>query len=184
MRQWEYRRKGACYQTMTRLTLAYATTLLAAAVPVSAASPALWEQLNPDAQIVLRAASQLATHRLDSTVSWESVSADLSDAKDAVNRMGTNLERYASSGDAAAKEAIERALPLLKQVSLDTTAALESIDTHHPLTLNPRLREALVKLDASAHQLARTVSESSRLEKLRAETARLQSDLNARSQPR
>jgi len=169
---------------MTRRIVLFATILLAITVPVPAATPAFWNDLSPDAQIVERVAGYLAPHRLDSTLSWVQVSYELDSAKDAVNRMAATMDRYASSSAPEEREAVERTLPLLKQVSMDTTMALESLDQLRPLPVNARLREALVKLDASAHQLARTVSDSNKLEKLRATAARLQGELSLRSLPR
>ena len=165
-----------------RLSPKYTLTMLLLALPSLAAPPAILNDLSSDAAQVVQSANLLAVHRLDSMTTWTWQAAELTEVKSAVNRMAQTMEKSASAPDAATREAIDRVQPLLKQVSLDTTAAIESLDQTLPIAANTRLREALVKLDADAHLMARTISDSNRIEKLRAASARIQAELAAYNQ--
>ncbi len=156
--------------------------MLLLALPSMAATPAILSALSSDAAQVERAASLLAVHRLDALTTWTWQAAELTEVKTAVNHMAQTLDRSAAGEDASTREAIDRTLPLLRQVSVDTTTAIESLDQTLPIAANTRLREALIKLDADAHLLARTISDSNRIEKLRAASARIQAELAAYNQ--
>jgi hypothetical protein len=165
---------------MTHLTVISATMMLGLATSAWAGTPVVFDKLAADAVALETTAGYMVTNQM-STMSADWQAMNLYEVKTSVNRMATTLQRYATSADASEQDAANLALPLLKQVSADTTAALESISRSLPLPVNARLREALVKLDADSRELNRTISEQSRLTKLRAETARLESDIRARS---
>ena len=157
-------------------------TMLLLALPSMAATPAILSDLSSDAAQVERAANLLAVHRLDALTTWTWQAAELTEVRTAVNRMAQTLDRSAAGEDAVTRAASDRALPLLRQVSIDTTTAIGSLDQTLPIAANTRLREALTKLDADAHLLARTISDSNRIEKLRAASARIQAELAAYNQ--
>lgn len=154
--------------------------MLGLASLAGAGTPVVLDELAADAGSVERITGHLVAIQL-SSLSTDSQAMYLAEVKASVNRMAATLKRYAASPDASENEAASLAIPLLREVAAGTTTALESIDASLPLPLNTRLREALAKLDADARELTRTISEQSRLSKLRAETARLESNIRARS---
>jgi hypothetical protein len=165
---------------MTRSTVLTATLMLGLVGSTWAGTPVVLDDLANDAVTVETTSAYLVANQL-STLSADSQAMSLYEVKTAVNRMAATLKNYAASTDASEKDAVALALPLLKQVAADTTEALESVQRSLPLPLNARLREALVKLDTDARELTRTISEQSKLVKLRAETARLEGDIRVRS---
>ena len=117
------------------------------------------------------------TSLLINDVSWQSHASMLSRIRDHVNNMGKILEKLQSERDEAApwqQEAIDRMVPLLKDIAANTTAAIEHLNQNQLRPVSGDYKDYLQQNADTAHALADMISSFVKYDRTRATLEALQ----------
>jgi len=115
-----------------------------------------------------------------SDVSWQSHAAMLDVIKDHVNEMGRIAAKLEASRDQASpwqKQAIDRMLPLLRDIANNTTAAINHLNQNRLRPTTGSYPEYLKENAETAHELADTISSFEKYGKTRAKLEKLEGKL-------
>jgi len=116
--------------------------------------------------------------------SWESHADKLNAIKDHVNDLGRLVEKLNASRDSASpwqQQAIDRIVPLLKDLAANTTAAINHINQNHTRPTTPDYAEYLRANAETAHQLSDIISNFVQYGETRAKLNRLQQKIEIAS---
>jgi hypothetical protein len=128
-------------------------------------------------------ASELARDADDMTAlvhndtSWQSHADTLNRIADHVNNMGKILEKLQSERDEASpwqQQAIDRMVPLLKDIAANTTAAIEHLNKNQIRPVSGDYKDYLEQNADTAHELADTISAFDKYGRTRAKLEELQ----------
>ena len=117
------------------------------------------------------------TSLLISDVSWQAHASMLSRIRDHVNNMGKILEKLQSERDEASpwqQEAIDRMVPLLKDIAANTTAAIEHLNQNQLRPVSGDYKDYLQQNAETAHELADMISSFVKYDRTRATLEALQ----------
>jgi uncharacterized protein Yka (UPF0111/DUF47 family) len=110
-------------------------------------------------------------------VSWQSHADMLNRIRDHVNKMGKIVEKLESERDQASpwqQQAIDRMVPLLKEIASNTTAAIEHLNQNHVRPVSEDYKEYLQENAYTAHELADMISSFEQYGRTRAKLEKLQ----------
>ena len=122
------------------------------------------------------------TSLLRNDVSWQSHADMLSRIKDHVNNMGKILEKLQSERDEASpwqQQAIDRMVPLLKEIANNTTAAIEHLNKNQLRPVSGDYKDYLLQNAETAHQLADMISSYEKYGRTRTKLEELQDKIEA-----
>jgi uncharacterized protein YoxC len=131
-------------------------------------------------------ASELARDADDMTAlvhndtNWQSHADTLNRIADHVNNMGKILEKLQSERDEASpwqQQAIDRMVPLLKDIAANTTAAIEHLNKNQIRPVSGDYKDYLEQNADTAHELADTISAFDKYGRTRAKLEELQDKL-------
>ena len=94
-------------------------------------------------------------------VSWQTHAEMLESVKEHVNNMGRIIDKLTaarSSGSELQEQAVDRILPLLKELAANTTAAINYLNQNQSRPIGQPYTQYLKANAETAHQLASTVS--------------------------
>lgn len=117
------------------------------------------------------------TSLLVNDVSWQTHASMLSRIKDHVNNMGKILEKLQSERDEASpwqQEAIDRMVPLLKDIAANTNAAIEHLNQNQLRPVSGDYKDYLQQNADTTHALADMISSFVRYGRTRATLEALQ----------
>jgi len=115
-----------------------------------------------------------------SKVSWESHALTLARIKDDVNGLAKITEKLVAQRDSASpwqRQAIDRMLPLMRDLATNTTAAINHLNQNRTMPTTPDYVEYLKENDETAHQLADTISNFVQYGQTRAKMEQLEQKL-------
>jgi hypothetical protein len=118
-------------------------------------------------------------------VSWQTHAEALERVKEHVNSMGRliqKLESDRSSGSELQEQAVDRTLPLLKELAANTTAAINYLNQNKTRPLTDPYTQYLKDNAETAHQLSSTVSSLYDYEKSMAKIGNLKNKLELSGQ--
>jgi hypothetical protein len=118
-------------------------------------------------------------------VSWQTHAEALERVKEHVNSMGRliqKLESDRSSGSELQEQAVDRTLPLLKELASNTTAAINYLNQNKTRPLTDPYTQYLKDNAETAHQLSSTVSSLYDYEKSMAKIGNLKNKLELSGQ--
>lgn len=144
--------------------------------PANAEVAAQLDAANAEAAELARDADEM-TSLLHSDVSWESHAAMLSRIKEHVNNMGklvAKLEQERQEASPWQQQAIDRMVPMLKEIAANTTAAIEHLNQNHERPTTPDYVDYLQQNADTARELANMVSATNQYGRQRAKLERLQ----------
>jgi hypothetical protein len=101
------------------------------------------------------------TSLLHNDVSWESHAAMLSRIKDHVNNTGRIVAKLQEEREEASpwqQQAIDRMVPMLKEIAANTSAAIEHLNQNHERPGTPDYAEYLQQNADTSHELADMIS--------------------------
>ncbi len=111
-----------------------------------------------------------------SSVSWESHQSAILKIKDDVNKMAGELTRLQESRDGAApwqRAAIDRIVPVAKELAANTTTALEALNKNPRQVHTPAYQEYLEAIYDAANNMAATIADFSNYGKTKERLDRL-----------
>jgi NTP pyrophosphatase (non-canonical NTP hydrolase) len=117
------------------------------------------------------------TGLLNSDVSWQSHADVLNRIRDHVNNMGMIVEKLESERDEASpwqQQAIDRMVPLLKEIASNTTAAIEHLNQNHLRPVSQDYKDYIQQNADTAHELADMISSFERYDRTRTRLEKLQ----------
>jgi Na+/phosphate symporter len=120
-----------------------------------------------------------------SEANWQAHAEALERVKDHVNNMGRIIDRLTqarTSGSELQEEAVDRILPLAKQLAENTTAAINYLNQNKARPLVAPYTEYLQDNADTAHELASTVSDLLEYEKSMTKIAQLRNKLELSGQ--
>jgi hypothetical protein len=174
---------------VTTAVLVMLMLLISATLSPAAAKPENTEV----AQMLLEAkqhAAELATDADElesltrSNVSWQSHADKLEQIKEHVNAMGQLVPKLVASRDSASpwqQQAIDRMIPLLKELAANTSAAIEHLKQHPERPTSGAYTEYLKENTETAHQLSDMISSFWRYGQTRAKLENLEQKLEIAS---
>jgi hypothetical protein len=118
-------------------------------------------------------------------VSWQTHAVTLDRIKDHVNNMArivAKLTETRTSGSELQEQAVDRILPLLKDVAVNTTAAINYLNQNKSRPLTDPYNQYLLDNADTAHQLSSTVSSLFEYEKSMTKIAKLKNKLELSGQ--
>jgi hypothetical protein len=118
-------------------------------------------------------------------VSWQTHADMLERVKEHVNNMGPIIDKLSdarSSGSELQEQAVDRILPLLKELAANTTAAINYLNQNKTRPLGKPYTQYLEDNAETAHQLASTVSSLDQYEKSMAKIGALKNKLELSGQ--
>ena len=118
---------------------------------------------------------------VQSDVSWEAHAQTLNEFREHVNNMGKIVAKLQSMRDEASpwqQQAIDRMVPLLKDIAANTTAAIEHLNKG-PRPISGDYKDYLQQNADSAHELADMISAFEQYGRTRAKLERLQDKIEA-----
>ena len=163
------------------------TTLLPPALwpvtrnPPNAEVAAQLDAANAEAAELARNADEM-TSLLHSDVSWESHAEMLNRIKDHVNNMGKIAAKLQEEREEASpwqQQAIDRMVPMLKEIAANTTAAIEHLNQNRERPTTPDYVEYLQQNADTAHELADMISAVDQYGRERTKLERLQDKIEA-----
>jgi hypothetical protein len=179
-------------QGISEMTIAGLVTLMLFIIVTL--SPAASKPENTEvAQMLLEAkqhAAELATDADElesltrSNVSWQSHADKLEQIKEHVNAMGQLVPKLVASRDSASpwqQQAIDRMVPLLKELAANTSAAIEHLRQHPERPTSGAYTEYLKENTETAHQLSDMISSFWRYGQTRAKLENLEQKLEIAS---
>jgi hypothetical protein len=113
-------------------------------------------------------------------VSWETHAAVLDRVKDHVNNMARIVDKLTetrASGSDLQEQAVDRILPLVKELAANTTAAISYLNQNKSRPITEPYTEFLQDNAETAHQLSSTVSSLFEYEKSMTKIAKLKNKL-------
>jgi hypothetical protein len=119
-----------------------------------------------------------------SDVSWQSHAAMLGTMKDDVNDMGKVVEKLEASRNSASQwqgQAIDRMVPLLKELASNTTAAINHLNEERNRPTSGEYAEYLRQNSQTARELSDLVSSFVRYRETRAKLEKLEQKLETGS---
>ena len=119
-----------------------------------------------------------------SDVSWQSHAAELENIKDHVNQLGRiaqQLQDSRSSSSVWQQQAIDRMIPLLKELASNTTAAINHLNENRERPTMGNYPEYLRENSETAHQLADMISSFVKYGETRAKLEKLEQRLEVAS---
>jgi hypothetical protein len=117
---------------------------------------------------------------LHSDVSWESHADMLNRIRDDVNTLGKTVARLNStyeSGSEWQQQAVDRILPLLRELASNTTAAINHLNANHVRPTTPDYVNYLEKNAETAHQLSEITSDLVKYAKSRTTLEKMENKL-------
>jgi hypothetical protein len=136
---------------------------------------------NTEAAELARDADEM-TSLLHNDVSWESHAAMLSRIREHVNNMGRILAKLEEEREEAShwqQEAIDRMVPMLREIAANTTAAIEHLNQNHERPTTPDYVEYLQQNADTSHELADMISAVDQYGRERTKLERLQDKIEA-----
>ena len=136
---------------------------------------------NAEAAELARDADEM-TSLLHSDVSWESHAEMLSRIKDHVNNMGRIVAKLQEEREEASpwqQQAIDRMVPMLKEIAANTTAAIEHLNQNRERPTTPDYVEYLQQNADTSHELADMISAVNQYGRERTKLERLQDKIEA-----
>jgi len=118
-------------------------------------------------------------------VSWQTHAVMLDRIKDHVNNMArivAKLTETRTSGSELQEQAVDRILPLLKDLAVNTTAAINYLNQNKSRPLTDPYNQYLLDNADTAHQLSSTVSSLFEYEKSMTKIAKLKNKLELSGQ--
>jgi hypothetical protein len=118
-------------------------------------------------------------------VSWQTHAVMLDRVKDHVNNMArivAKLSETHSSGSELQEQAVDRILPLLKELAANTTAAINYLNQNKSRPITDPYPQYLKDNSETAHQLASTVSSLLEYEKSMTKISKLKNKLELNGQ--
>ena len=118
-------------------------------------------------------------------VSWQTHAAMLDSVKEHVNNMGRIIDKLTatrSSGSELQEQAVDRILPLLKELAANTTAAINYLNQNKARPIGEPYTQYLKENADTAHQLASTVSSLFEYEKTMNKMGELKNKLDQSGQ--
>jgi hypothetical protein len=118
-------------------------------------------------------------------VSWETHAVMLDRIKDRVNNMArvvAKLTETRTSGSELQEQAVDRILPLLKDLAINTTAAINYLNQNKSRPLTDPYNQYLLDNADTAHQLSSTVSSLFEYEKSMTKVEKLKNKLGLSDQ--
>jgi hypothetical protein len=165
------------------LTLLLVATLLPAQNAENPEVAALLQQARDQAAALSRDADELEA-LTRSNVSWQSHATKLEDMKDHVNAMGRLVPKLVASRDSASpwqQQAVDRMVPLLKELAANTTAAIQHVSQNQERPTSGNYTEYLKENTETAHQLSDMISSFVRYGQTRAKLENLEQKLEIAS---
>ena len=139
----------------------------------------LLNEARDEAAVLSRDADDMeALTRTDA--SWETHADTLHRIKDDVNKLAKTTEKLVAARDSASpwqRQAIDRMLPLMKDLASNTTAAINHLNQNRLRPTTPDYTEYLKENDQTAHQLADTISNFVQYGETRAKMEKLEQKL-------
>jgi hypothetical protein len=117
-----------------------------------------------------------------SQASWETHASMLESVKEHVNNMGRIISKLTGargSGSELQEQAVDRMLPLLKELAANTSAAINYLNQNRTRPPTDPYSEYLRDNAQTAHQLASTISSLLEYEKTMTQMEKLRSKLRA-----
>jgi hypothetical protein len=165
--------------------LATLLLLLLSSVALPAASPSKEE--NPEVtRLLAQARDEAAVLSKDADemeglirtdVSWQTHAAMLENVKEHVNNLAHTIEKINAARDSASdwqKQAIDRAMPLLKDLAANTTAAINHLNQNQLRPVSGSYPEYLKENAETAHELSSMISSFVRYGETRAKLDKLE----------
>jgi hypothetical protein len=149
--------------------------------PPNAAVAAQLDAANAEAAELARDADEM-TSLLHSDVSWQSHATLLNEIADRVNNMGRIAAKLQEEREEASpwqQQAIDRMVPMLKEIAANTTAAIEHLNQNHERPTTPHYVEYLQQNADTAHELADLISATNQYGRERSKLERLQDKIEA-----
>ena len=122
------------------------------------------------------------TSLLHNDVSWQSHAAMLTRIRDHVNNMGRIEAKLQEERDEASpwqQQAIDRMVPMLKEIAANTSAAIEHLNQNHERPTTPDYVEYLQQNANTSHELADMISAVEQYGRERTKLERLQDKIEA-----
>jgi DNA mismatch repair ATPase MutS len=144
--------------------------------PPSAQVAAQLDSAKQQASELARDADEM-TGLIHNDVSWQSHADVLNRIRDHVNNMGRIVEKLESERDEASpwqQQAIDRMVPLLKEIASSTTAAIEHLNQNHVRPVSEDYNDYLQKNADTAHELADMISSFEEYDRTRTKLEKLQ----------
>jgi hypothetical protein len=170
---------------LAAITLIVATAVLPSVLGSATRKPANGEvaaQLDAakvEASELARDADEMTALVRDDT-SWQSHADTLNRIADHVNNMGKILAKLQSERDEASpwqQQAIDRMVPLLKDIAANTTAAIEHLNKNQSRPASSDYKAYLEQNADTAHELADTISAFDKYGRTRAKLEELQNKI-------
>lgn len=161
------------------LALGFAPQLRAAQRNANAEVTGLLDQAALEAAQLSRDADEMES-LLHSDVSWETHADMLNRVADHVNELGKIVAKLNStyeSGSEWQQQAVDRMLPLLRELASNTTAAINHLNANQERPTTPDYVRYLESNATTAHELAQMTSELAKYAKARATLEELQNKL-------
>lgn len=138
---------------------------------------------NAEAAELARDADEM-TSLLHNDVSWETHAEMLDRIKEHVNNMGRIAAKLQEEREEASpwqQQAIDRMVPMLKEIAANTTAAIEHLNQNHERPTTPDYVEYLQQNADTSHELADMISAVNQYGRERSKLERLQDKIEAPS---
>jgi hypothetical protein len=178
--------------TPNRLFIAiFAVLLLISATPRAFAARQESEQLTQVLGEARDEAAELARDAdeteslIRNDVSWETHAAMLDRVKDHVNNLGRIIDKLTegrAAGSELQQQAVDRILPLLKELAANTTAAINYLNQNKTRPVSDPYTQYLRANAETAHQLSSTISSLFEYEKSMSKIAKLKNELKLSEQ--
>jgi len=117
------------------------------------------------------------TSLLRNDVSWQTHAEMLNRIRDHVNNMGKIVEKLESERDEASpwqQQAVDRMIPLLKEIASNTTASIEHLNQNHVRPVSKDYKDYLQENADTAHELADMISSFVEYDRTRTKLEKLQ----------
>jgi len=138
---------------------------------------------NAEAAELARDADEM-TSLLHNDVSWETHAEMLDRIREHVNNMGRIAAKLQEEREEASpwqQQAIDRMVPMLKEIAANTTAAIEHLNQNHERPTTPDYVEYLQQNADTSHELADMISAVNQYGRERSKLERLQDKIEAPS---
>lgn len=141
------------------------------------------DNANAEAAELARDADDM-TALIRSDTSWQSHAEALNRIKDHVNNMGrivAKLEEERSEASPWQQQAIDRMIPMLKEIAANTTGAIEHLNANHTRPVSGNYKDYLEQNADTSHELADMISSVEKYDRTRTKLERLQDKLESPS---
>jgi hypothetical protein len=156
--------------------------------------PALWSitRKPPNAEVAAELdaakteAAELArdaddmTELIRSDVNWQSHAEALNRFKEHVNNMGKIAAKLQQERDEASpwqQQAIDRMIPMLKEIAANTTAAINHLNANHSRPVSGNYKNYLEQNASTSHELANMISSFEQYDRTRTKLEQLEDRL-------